>query len=64
MKNILKNWKTTSVGLVTIAGGVSLYMHDNTKFVEALTAVLAGIGLLFAHDGSNIQSAEYKSTKN
>jgi len=56
MNNLFKNWKTTSAGLVTIAGGVSVYIHDNTKFVEALTAVLAGIGLLFAHDGTNIQS--------
>ncbi|MES1181487.1 MAG: hypothetical protein ABUL44_01705 [Flavobacterium sp.] len=53
MKKLFNNWKTTSAGIVTIAGGVTLYLHDNTKFVEALTAVLAGIGLLFAHDGGN-----------
>jgi hypothetical protein len=53
MNSIFKNWKTTSAGLVTIAGGITLYMHDKTQFVEALTAVLAGIGLLFAHDGTN-----------
>ena len=53
MKNLFDNWKTTSAGIVTIAGGVTLYLNDETKFVEALTAVLAGIGLLFAHDGGN-----------
>lgn len=44
MKNFLTNWKTTS--------GVYLYLHDNTKFMEALTAVLTGLGLLFAKDGN------------
>ncbi len=53
MRNLLNNWKTTSTGIVTIVGGVTLYLHDETKFVEALTAVLAGIGLLFAHDSGN-----------
>jgi hypothetical protein len=52
MKNIFNNWKTSSAGIVTIAGGVTLYLNDKTKFVEALTAVLAGLGLLFAHDGT------------
>ena len=56
MKNLFKNWKTTSTGIVTIAGGIVLYLHDDTKVMEALTAVLAGIGLLFAHDGANSNS--------
>lgn len=52
MKNIFKNWKTTSSGIITAAGGVLLLLHDKTKTMEALTAVLAGIGLIFAHDGA------------
>lgn len=60
MKKLFSNWKTTSAGIVTIAGGVSLYINDNTKLVEGLTAVLAGIGLLFAHDSTNIQSPSNK----
>jgi len=53
MNSLFKNWKTTSAGIVTIASGIVLYMHNNTKLVEALTSVMAGIGLLFAHDGTN-----------
>ncbi|HWB23850.1 MAG TPA: hypothetical protein VG738_00125 [Chitinophagaceae bacterium] len=56
MKALFKNWKTTSAGIVTIAGGITLFLHDSTKFVEGLTAVLAGLGLLFAHDGDNTQA--------
>ncbi len=51
-KNFATNWKTTSGGILMIAGGVYLYIHDNTKFMEGLTAVLGGIGLLFAKDGN------------
>lgn len=53
MKNIFKNWKTTSAGILSIVGGITLYLHDNTRFTEGLTAVLAGIGLIFAGDASN-----------
>jgi len=56
MKNIFKNWKTTSTGIITAAGGVLLFVHDKAKVVEALTAVLSGIGLIFAHDGANSNS--------
>jgi len=55
MKNIFKNWKTTSTGIITAAGGVLLFVHDHTKIMEALTAVLAGVGLIFAHDGAGNQ---------
>lgn len=50
MKNLLKNWKTTSAGILAIVGGIYLYLNDNTKFMEAMTAVLSGIGLLVASD--------------
>ncbi|HVX48811.1 MAG TPA: hypothetical protein VHB48_01590 [Chitinophagaceae bacterium] len=56
MSILFKNWKTTSAGIVTIASGVTIYLHDNTKLVEGLTAVLAGIGLMFAHDAGNTQA--------
>lgn len=63
MKSIFNNWKTTSAGIVTIAGGVTLYLHDNSKFVEALTTVLAGIGLLFAHDGTTMPPSTPATSK-
>ena len=50
MKNALKNWKTTSAGVVMIVTGVLLYLNDRTKTVEALTSVLAGFGLIWAKD--------------
>lgn len=50
MKNLLRNWKTTSAGILAIAGGIALYVNDKTKIMEALTAILSGIGLLVASD--------------
>lgn len=50
IKNIMKNWKTSSAGLISIITGVSLFLNDKTKLAEAITAVLAGIGLLYAAD--------------
>ncbi|MFK7048714.1 hypothetical protein FLACOL_01056 [Flavobacterium columnare] len=47
---IFKNWKTTSAGVVSIASGVLLFVNDKTKIIESLTAVLAGIGLIFSQD--------------
>lgn len=52
MKSIFKNWKTTSSGIITAAGGILLFMQDKSKIMEAITAVLAGIGLIFAHDSA------------
>lgn len=50
MKKYIENWKTTSAGLVSIVGAVAMYVNDKTKFVEAFTLLLAGIGLIFAGD--------------
>ncbi|MFK7004071.1 MULTISPECIES: hypothetical protein [Flavobacterium] len=50
IKTIFKNWKTTSAGVVSIVSGVLLFVNDKTKTIEALTAVLAGIGLIFSQD--------------
>jgi hypothetical protein len=51
MKNFLiKNWKTTSAGILSIAGGIYTYYNDRTKVMEALTCVLTGIGLIMAKD--------------
>ncbi|MGR3790659.1 hypothetical protein ACUXZJ_07085 [Flavobacterium sp. TN-1] len=51
MKLFFKNWKTTSAGVVSIVSGVLLFINDKTKAIEALTAILAGIGLVFSQDG-------------
>lgn len=53
----MKNWKTTSAGIVAIAGGIStiafaaVEKHITPELITAsLTAILTGIGLIFAKD--------------
>ncbi len=53
----MKNWKTTSAGITSIVGAVvGLYFAVKTHNVNeatitgAITAVLAGIGLIVAGD--------------
>ena len=50
MKKYIDNWKTTSSGILLIATGITVYIADKTKLIEALTSVLGGIGLIFASD--------------
>jgi hypothetical protein len=52
-----KSWKTTSAGILAIAGGVtrmvlSVMHHAVTEeaVMTSLTAVMTGIGLIFARD--------------
>ena len=51
MKNMLQNWKTTSLGITSIVGGITMIVNDKTKLEVGLTAILGGIGLLLAADG-------------
>jgi len=51
--NKIKNWKTTSAGILSIAGGIILLINNKSAAMEGLTSILAGIGLLFAADSSN-----------
>lgn len=55
----MKSWKTTSSGILLIAGGVTrfLFALKAGEFTEesvmtTLTAVLGGIGLMFAKDNN------------
>ncbi len=50
MKNIVRNWKTTSAGIISIATGISIYVSDNSKMLEALSFILTGVGLILAKD--------------
>jgi hypothetical protein len=59
MKNILKNWKTTSSGLLLIAGGVArAYFAYQTGTIneEAImtstTSIVSGVGLIMAKDSN------------
>jgi hypothetical protein len=47
----MKNWKTTFFGLVTIAGGVKLFLTG--QVYEAITAIAAGITGIFAKDADS-----------
>ena len=55
--NLLKNWKTTSAGLVMMLGAVihlvfAVRGHtaDEATWTASLTAILAGVGLMAAGD--------------
>ena len=55
----MKSWKTTSTGIVMIAGGITrlLFAIKSGNFSEeaimtTITAVLTGIGLIFAKDNN------------
>lgn len=54
-----KNWKTTSTGIIAIISGiVGLYFAYKTNnineasIVGTLTAILTGVGLIFAKDSN------------
>ena len=55
MKNLKKNWKTTSAGVVMIIGAiVRLAVHQGTITEELIMggviAIVGGIGLIVAKD--------------
>lgn len=62
MINLLKNWKTTSAGLIAIVGAiVSLFFVPISEgsIMAAVTGIFGGIGLLAAGDASqSVQSGD------
>lgn len=49
MNSIIKNWKTTALGVITIAIGAILYIKGDQT--AALAAITSGIGLIHSADG-------------
>lgn len=49
MKNI-SHWKTTTLGLILIAGGLASVWFEKADWTGALIAITAGIGLIFSPD--------------
>lgn len=53
---IMKNWRTTTIGALTVVGAIItavlefLSSGTVTNIPVVLTAVMAGVGLLFAKD--------------
>lgn len=62
IRNLLTNWKTTSAGLLSIAGAIIHLVfairagtsNENTWTIT-IAAVIAGLGLLAAGDASVVQ---------
>jgi hypothetical protein len=51
----MKNWKTTSTGIVMVAGAIAAIVFRTGPitaelFTGSLTGLLGGIGLIFAKD--------------
>lgn len=51
MGNMIKNWKTTSTGIVMCVGAIVTYLNDKTQVAACLTAFLGGLGLILSKDG-------------
>ena len=49
MKNI-SAWKTTSIGLVLIVGGIASVYTGKADWTGALLVIGAGVGLMFSPD--------------
>lgn len=49
MKN-LKAWKTTSIGVILILGGMASVFLGKADWTGALVAISTGVGLLFTPD--------------
>ena len=54
----MKNWKTTSSGILLIVGAIAtiVYQHNSLSpelIMGAATAILGGIGLIFAKDSGS-----------
>lgn len=53
----MKNWKTTSAGIISIVGGAVTLYYNRHQLTEAIvmgsvTAIISGIGLIFAKDAN------------
>ena len=57
MKGILKNWKTTLVGITAILVGVKTFITSGS-IQDAYTSIIAGIGLIFAKDNDQTGVAQ------
>tara|TARA_R110000822_G_scaffold76214_5_gene183180 strand:+ start:1760 stop:1954 length:195 start_codon:yes stop_codon:yes gene_type:complete len=51
MKNVIKSWKTSLLGIVLIASGLSyVFVNDSPDYILMCILVGSGIGFLFAPD--------------
>lgn len=57
MKNLIKNWKTTIIGISAVFVGIKTILTTGS-INEAITSIMAGIGLIFAKDGDQTGTAQ------
>jgi uncharacterized membrane protein YidH (DUF202 family) len=67
--NLIKNWKTTSAGILAIGTAIITLVYsikaghaDASTWTGTLSAILVGIGLLLASDASASAQAHADST--
>lgn len=61
----LRNWKTTSTGLLSILGGILILVRGDGStetIMGGATAIMGGIGLLFAKDSTTTGVGENSKT--
>ena len=62
-KNIIKNWKTTSTGVITIAGAIAtlVCLLVNSLHIAivigCVVAIAAGVGQILSQDATNTPAA-------
>ncbi len=70
IQNLLSNWRTTSAGLLTMAGAIvnlsfaiKHQTDDQGTWMLNITQILTGIGLMFSRDqaASRVDKEETKS---
>ena len=69
IENLQKNWRTTSLGLVAIAGAVVSLVFaikkgnaDQATWMLQITQIFNGVGLMLAGDGAASQKDHTDST--
>jgi hypothetical protein len=62
LKGLLANWKTTLAGVALLTGAASSVATGGEVNEATLTAIVAGVGLLFGKDG-NVTGGSKPQTK-
>lgn len=68
IQNLIRNWKTTSAGLTLILGSTvhlifTIHTADEGTWTASLTAILGGLGLIFAGDANVPSSATVQNAQ-
>jgi F0F1-type ATP synthase assembly protein I len=51
MKNVIKSWKTTLLGIVLIASGIGYtFVNSSPDYILVCLLIGSGVGFLFAPD--------------